>query len=249
MLGYYLPSGAIAAFGVLLMTWKKMMARMKTRYFIVMATVLSPAFAASDLEIGEAIGGYLGSADLKIRFKKSQCGYAMNVAPPSFEARLKEVMSAIPPNLAAKVGSFIKSGEFNSLSEDNQILIDSELAKYMQGGRDLKTSCGMLLATVALATRQSESAWLKMAAIYKGTGATQSPTHQAWGSEDRAQSSCEQHVRDKQGTSNLRFNGYTIYSYKDKEGGYRVTSNWVKENEPHRTTCYLNKAFVVTHSE
>jgi hypothetical protein len=129
---------------------------------LILVSMPVGALAYDPFQYGQAAGMYLAASDLHIRLSQSKCGYAFKRMPPTYAARVAEVMRSLRGADRVELEQFIRSPEFLGKLSRNQTLIDRSFDKYLSDGLDIKTACGLLVGGLAPVITEGEEAWRRV---------------------------------------------------------------------------------------
>ena len=127
---------------------------------IIFSMMLSSPVSAYDaVEVSNAIGMYLGAADLQQKLSNSQCSYVSKKTPPRLEDRLREVLSYLTPSDKAELENYVRSADFKNKMAKHKIIINDMYDAYLKEGIDKRTACGLLWGSLSQMISKGELAW------------------------------------------------------------------------------------------
>ena len=102
---------------------------------------------------------YLTAADLQQKLSISSCAYVIKKSPPSFEARLQEILIYLTSSDKNDFENLIRSNEFKNKMLSNLDMINGAYDAFLKEGYDKKTACGLLVGTISQVISKGEQPW------------------------------------------------------------------------------------------
>jgi hypothetical protein len=123
--------------------------------------------AASDHQIGQAIGGYIGSVDLMEKFHNSECNYLKSKESISLNHEIETTLGQLPSRLQKELRAYLESPNFAGQMAENTKMIFDYLEIGQKDGIDLNTLCGGFIGILSLIHNEKKALFVKIMDVIK----------------------------------------------------------------------------------